>query len=78
MKPLPVSVRLVVMWIAIYPLVLIGNLSVGPLTSNWPPALATALVMALVIPVAVLGTVPLVTRVAVRLLKSRSRAEAQR
>lgn len=68
MKPLPLPVRLVVTWLAIFPLVALAQYLLTPMVADWPHMLATGLTMALVVPVAILVTMPLLSRWTARLL----------
>lgn len=70
MPSLALPWRMLVTWLAIYPLVVIAQALVRPVTGGWPPALVTAVVMALVIPVAMLGAVPVLMRLASTVLSS--------
>ncbi|MEV7606564.1 hypothetical protein AB0N65_14090 [Paenarthrobacter sp. NPDC089322] len=57
--PMPsVHVRAVITWLAIFPLVSIGMLALGPLMDSWHPVLRALLLTALVVPVAVYFVVP--------------------
>ncbi len=67
MHPLPLPVRVVLAWVAIYPLVLLAQIVLRPVVGAWPGPAGTALVMALVVPVAVLWAVPALTRTYLRL-----------
>ncbi len=74
MHPLPLPARLAVTWLAIFPLVLLAQALLRPLVHDWPPVLATALTMALVVPVALVWAVPLLSRWCARLLTPRAAA----
>lgn len=71
MKPLALPLRIAVMWAAIYPLILGAQTLLAPLTRGWPGAATTALVLALVVPVAMLVTVPWLSRLASRTMRTR-------
>ena len=62
MKPLPLPARLLVTWLAIFPLVVIVQFLLDFLVGTWPPLLMTALTLALVVPIALLWAVPLLSR----------------
>ncbi|MBY0688663.1 hypothetical protein [Microbacterium marinilacus] len=66
----PVLPRIVITWLAIFPLVVVCRLLVTPLLPGWPDLAQTAIVMAVVVPVAVLWAVPLLTRGYVRLTRA--------
>lgn len=57
--PMPsVHVRAVITWLAIFPLVSIGMLLLGPIMDSWHPVLRALLLTALVVPAAVYVVVP--------------------
>ncbi|GMA37193.1 hypothetical protein GCM10025876_33970 [Demequina litorisediminis] len=58
------------MWAAIYPLILGAQALLSPLTRGWPGEATTALVLALVVPVAMLVTVPWLSRLAARAMRA--------
>lgn len=62
MNPLPLPARMVVTWLAIFPLVVLAQFLLGPVVVGWPPVFATALTMGLVVPIAVIWAVPLLSR----------------
>ncbi|MFW0772636.1 hypothetical protein ACLRGI_05670 [Paenarthrobacter nitroguajacolicus] len=53
-----VHVRAVITWLAIFPLVSIGMLLLGPIMEPWHPVLRALLLTALVVPAAVYFVVP--------------------
>ncbi|NWL12473.1 hypothetical protein [Paenarthrobacter nitroguajacolicus] len=53
-----VHVRAVITWLAIFPLVSIGMLLLGPIMDSWHPVLRALLLTALVVPAAVYVVVP--------------------
>lgn len=57
--PMPsVHVRAFITWLAIFPLVSIGMLTLGPLMDGWHPVLRALLLTLLVVPAAVYFVVP--------------------
>ena len=77
--PVPsVHVRALITWLAIFPLVSIGMLALGPLMESWHPVLRALVLTLLVVPAAVYFVVPklfaaygaLMTRRAQRAAKS--------
>lgn len=71
MAPVPVLARLVITWLAIFPLVVLAQFALRAPTDDWPWPLVTALIMAFVVPPAALGTIPALTRVYIRLTGAR-------
>ncbi|MFJ5958055.1 hypothetical protein ACIQC5_19120 [Paenarthrobacter sp. NPDC092416] len=53
-----VHVRAVITWLAIFPLVSLGMLLLGPIMEPWHPVLRALLLTALVVPLAVYVVVP--------------------
>ena len=53
-----VHVRAVITWLAIFPLVSVGMLALGPLMDGWHPVLRALLLTLLVVPAAVYFVVP--------------------
>ncbi|WP_426004359.1 hypothetical protein ACPFL9_18240 [Paenarthrobacter sp. NyZ202] len=53
-----VHMRALITWLAIFPLVSIGMLALGPLMEPWHPVLRALLLTALVVPLAVYIVVP--------------------
>ncbi|WP_420179164.1 hypothetical protein [Paenarthrobacter sp. TA1.8] len=53
-----VHVRAVITWLAIFPLVSIGMLLLGPVMDSWHPVLRALMLTALVVPAAVYVVVP--------------------
>jgi antibiotic biosynthesis monooxygenase (ABM) superfamily enzyme len=51
-------VRAVVTWLAIFPLVSIGMLLLGPVSESWHPILRALVLTAVVVPLAVYVVVP--------------------
>lgn len=77
MRPLPLLPRIAVTWLAIFPLVVVARALLRPLVDGWPDVAATALLMAVVVPVAVLVAVPALTRAYTALRGSRAPRAAQ-
>ncbi len=67
-----VHVRVVITWIAIFPLVAMASLAIAPVAQEWNPILRALVVSTLVVPVAVYLVVPRLLRLYVRLRKARS------
>jgi hypothetical protein len=67
LPPLPLLVRIVVTWLAIFPLVILVGLALAPLVNGWPGIVQTAVLMTVVVPLAVIWVVPALTKAAVRL-----------
>lgn len=53
-----IHVRAVITWLAIFPLVAIGMMTVAPLTEGWHPVLRALVLTLLVVPAAVYVVVP--------------------
>lgn len=62
MPPISVHERAFVTWLAIFPLVSIVGALLTPFTDSWPGLLATALLTAIVVLLAVYLVVPQLTR----------------
>lgn len=62
----PLVARIALTWLAIFPLVVLTRFLLKPLVGGWPDLFQTALVMALVVPVAVVWAVPLFTHAYLR------------
>ncbi|WP_221585307.1 hypothetical protein [Microbacterium sp. G2-8] len=73
MPPLPLPLRIIVTWCALFPLVAIMQFALSFVTGGWPTLLTTALTLAIVVPIAVTWAVPLVSRLAARLIARRRR-----
>ena len=56
--PPSVHVRAVVTWLAIFPLVSVGMLLLGPVSESWHPVLRALVLTAVVVPLAVYVVVP--------------------
>ncbi|WP_115789988.1 hypothetical protein [Arthrobacter silvisoli] len=57
--PLPsIHVRAFITWLAIFPLVSLGMLTIGPLMESWHPVLRAFILTLLVVPAAVYLVVP--------------------
>ncbi|WP_353814926.1 hypothetical protein [Agromyces sp. SYSU T00266] len=69
--PPSVHVRAVITWLAIFPLVSIGMLLLGPLFEPWHPVLRALVLTLLVVPLAVYLVVPQLLRVHGRLRAGR-------
>ncbi|TDD65529.1 hypothetical protein E1262_24780 [Jiangella aurantiaca] len=65
--------RALIIWLAIYPLVTLGQLLLRPLIGDLPIPVSTLVLTLLVVPVAVYLVVPALTRANVRLSAARSR-----
>lgn len=63
MHDIPLLPRMLVIWLAIFPLVLGAQTVVSPFTENWPNVLSLALTIALVVPTAVLIVFPIYTKI---------------
>lgn len=50
--------RVLATWLVIFPLVALGQLALAPMTQSWNPVLRTALLTAVVVPLAVGVAVP--------------------
>lgn len=55
-------VRVIITWLAIFPLVTLGLLVMMPFTSQWPLVLRTLVLTAVVVPLAVYVVVPQLMR----------------
>ncbi|WP_345802044.1 hypothetical protein AAIB33_02765 [Microbacterium sp. AZCO] len=55
-------VRALLTWLAIFPLVTIGSLLLAPISGSWHPVLRTAVLTAVVVPVAFYLVVPQLVR----------------
>ncbi|MGU3646862.1 hypothetical protein ACLBXX_18035 [Microbacterium sp. C23T] len=53
-----VHVRAVITWLAIFPLVSVGMLLLGPVSESWHPILRALVLTAVVVPLAVYVVVP--------------------
>lgn len=53
-----VHVRAILTWLAIFPLVFIGMLALGPFWADWPPVLHALTLTVIVVPAAVYVVVP--------------------
>lgn len=56
--PPSIHVRAVITWAAIFPLVAVGMMVVGPLTEGWHPVLRALVLTLMVVPVAVYVVLP--------------------
>lgn len=70
--PPTLLVRVLATWLVIFPLVALGQLALAPVTQGWNPVLRTALLTAVVVPLAVGFAVPRLITVLV-LLRRRTR-----
>jgi antibiotic biosynthesis monooxygenase (ABM) superfamily enzyme len=61
-KPPSIHTRAIITWLAIFPLVSIGMLLLGPITDHWFPVLRALVLTALVVPLAVYVVVPQLMR----------------
>ncbi|WP_051218087.1 hypothetical protein [Nocardioides insulae] len=66
MPVVPLPARIVVTWLAIFPLAALVQTLLHPLTADWPPLLATAATLTLVVPNALIWAVPLLTKLYLR------------
>ncbi len=65
MTPLSLPVRVLITWLGIFPLVLIAQWLLAPVTADWPLVFSTALTLGVVVPIAVGVVIPALFRVAV-------------
>jgi antibiotic biosynthesis monooxygenase (ABM) superfamily enzyme len=72
-RPPSVHVRAVITWLAIFPLVAIGMLLMGPVSTDWHPVARAFVLTLIVVPLAVYVVVPQLMRAygAIRARKSR-------
>ncbi|MGC5222744.1 hypothetical protein ACPW96_09120 [Micromonospora sp. DT81.3] len=72
-NPPSVHVRAVITWLAIFPLVAIGMLLIGPVSVDWHPVARAFVLTLIVVPLAVYLVVPQLMRAygAIRARKSR-------
>jgi antibiotic biosynthesis monooxygenase (ABM) superfamily enzyme len=72
-KPPSVHVRAVITWLAIFPLVAIGMLLIGPISVDWHPVARAFVLTLIVVPLAVYLVVPQLMRAygAIRARKTR-------
>ena len=72
-KPPSVHVRAAITWLAIFPLVAIGMLLIGPISVDWHPVMRAFVLTLIVVPLAVYLVVPQLMRAygAIRARKSR-------
>ena len=61
-KPPSVHVRAVITWLAIFPLVAIGMLLMGPVSADWHPVARAFVLTLIVVPLAVYLVVPQMMR----------------
>lgn len=61
-KPPSVHVRAVITWLAIFPLVAIGMLLIGPISDDWHPVTRAFVLTLIVVPLAVYLVVPQLMR----------------
>ncbi|KAM9862070.1 hypothetical protein ACI1US_02070 [Leucobacter sp. BZR 635] len=73
MPPIPLPARLLITWLAIFPLVSIAQAVFQPLLASWPTLLVTAITVAAVVPVAVIWVVPGLTKLYFALAHRRAR-----
>ena len=60
--PPSVHVRAVITWLAIFPLVAIGMMLIGPISESWHPVLRAFVLTLVVVPLAVYVVVPWLLR----------------
>lgn len=72
-RPPSVHVRAVITWLAIFPLVAIGMLLMGPISADWHPVARAFVLTLIVVPLAVYLVVPQLMRAygAIRARKTR-------
>ncbi|MET0854614.1 MAG: hypothetical protein ABWY30_08280 [Microterricola sp.] len=68
-----VHVRVVITWLAIFPLVAIGMLILAPISEGWNPVLRALVLTAVVVPLAVYLVVPRLMRAHGALMRRRGR-----
>ncbi|WP_156762122.1 hypothetical protein [Microbacterium karelineae] len=73
MPPLPLPLRIIVTWSALFPLVVVVQFALSFIAHDWPTPVVTALTLAIVVPIAVAWVVPFASRLAARLLARRRR-----
>ncbi|MCS3428864.1 hypothetical protein [Leucobacter aridicollis] len=73
MTQIPLLARLVITWLAIFPLVAAAQVVLQPLLAGVPQLLVTAVVMTAVVPVAVTWAVPALSRAYLALATRRTR-----
>lgn len=78
MPTLPIPARLVITWLAIFPLVAMVQALLQPLLTTWPIVLVTAATTAVVVPIAVIWVVPGLTRLYLALARRRTAARNAR
>jgi len=71
-----VHVRVVITWLAIFPLVSIGTLLLAPVSESWHPILHALVLTGVVVPLAVYVVVPRLLRVYTSLRRRRAPREA--
>ncbi len=59
-------------WLAIFPLLVIVRFLVLPLVGDWPDILQSALILAIVVPIAVTWVLPAFTRIVIKLRSRRA------
>ena len=62
LKPPSVHIRAVITWLAIFPLVAIGMLLIGPISVDWHPVARAFVLTLIVVPLAVYLVVPQLMR----------------
>lgn len=73
-----VHVRAVITWLAIFPLVAVGMMALGPLMDAWHPVLRSLMLTAIVVPLAVYLVVPRMFAAYGKLMKRRALKAAER
>ncbi|MBF4457622.1 MULTISPECIES: hypothetical protein [unclassified Pseudoclavibacter] len=76
MPPISVHERAFLTWLAIFPLVSLVGALLASIASTWPALLATALVTAIVVVLAVYLVVPQLTKLYLRVLRRRQEPDA--
>lgn len=74
MPPIPLPARLLITWLAIFPLVSIAQAVFQSLLASWPTMLVTAITVAAVVPIAVIWVVPGLTKLYLALARRRAGA----
>jgi antibiotic biosynthesis monooxygenase (ABM) superfamily enzyme len=68
-----IHVRAAITWLAIFPLVSIGMMLIGPISEAWHPVLRALVLTAVVVPTAVYVVVPRLLRVYAAIMSRRAR-----
>ncbi|PPG03386.1 hypothetical protein C5E06_13445 [Pseudoclavibacter sp. RFBI5] len=76
MPPISIHERAFITWLAIFPLVSLVGALLASFTGTWPGLLATALLTAIVVVLAVYLVVPQLTKLYLRVLRRRQKPDA--